>query len=145
MSHALNTYTQSGLVTFDSGKTGIAQLTMEAAVFKGGKAGAALRDMAPEIALTKAAAGRYRAAAEILAVAFVSQSKAFAKLYGTEPWANKAVFASFLAAMENATPGKNGWTAKQSMARALMSALRSLPALKVEAPAGEVIEAVEAE
>ena len=43
--------------------------------------------------------------------------------------------------MENAKAGKNGWTAKQSEARMLIQALRSLPAFKVE---GAVIEAVEA-
>lgn len=141
MSNALTTFVQSGLVTFDAGKAGVAQLTMEAAMFKGGKAGAAMRDMAPEIALAKAVSGRYRAAAEILAVAFVAQSKAFAKLYGAEPWANKDTFKSYLTAMERAPAGKNGYTAKQSTARSLMAALRQLPAFKVEATAGEVVEA----
>lgn len=141
MQNEITTFVQSGLVTFDAGKSGVAQLTIEAAMFKGGKAGAAVRDMGPELALNKAVSGRYRAAAEILGVAFASQSKAFAKLYGTEPWANKDTFKSYLTAMERATPGKNGYTAKQSTARALMAALRQLPAFKVESAATDVVEA----
>lgn len=129
------------LVEFDAGKNGLGQLTVEAALFKGGKAAAAVKDMAADVAMAKAVAGRYRAAAEILGVAFVSQSKAWNKLYGTEPWANKTVFASYITAMENAAPGKNGWSAKQSIARAMMAALRSLPAFKVETTEPEVVEA----
>lgn len=108
--------------------TGVAELTTEAAIIKGGAALAAAKDLALETAFSKAVNGKYRAASEILSVAFPSQAKAFVKLHRVTPWASKQTMASYIEVMENAEPGKSGnWNAKQVLARALMGALRNLP------------------
>lgn len=135
-------FSQSGLVTFVDTKGNGHELTGEAALFKGGAALAALKDTALDLALAKAHNGKYRAAAEILAVAFPSTHKAFAKLYKAQPWVNKAEFSSYLLAMENAEPGKSGeWNKKQQAARALMRAIREIPAFAKAVDAADVIEA----
>lgn len=122
-------FSQSGLVSFVDKKAVAHELTGEAALFKGGAALAALKDVAIDLALSKAHNGKYRAAAEILMVAFPSQHKAYTKLFKAEAWANKTEFASYLHAMELAEPGKSGqWNKKQVAARALMAALRGIPA-----------------
>lgn len=133
-------FSQSGLVEFNT-KAGVSQLTGEAAMFKGGAALAALKDAALDLALTKAHNGKYRAAAEIFMVAFPSQHKAFEKLYKSNPWGNKTEFGSYLLAMELAEPGKSGeYNKKQQSARALMRAVRGLPAF-ARTEQGEVVDA----
>lgn len=128
------------VVAFNTAK-GVQQISTEAALFKGGAALAALKDLALEVAFSKAAAGRYRAACDILAVAFPGQHKAYTKLFKNAPWANKTEMASYLHAMELAQPGKSGdWNKKQIAARTLLSAMRNLPAFKV-AEADTVAEA----
>ena len=83
-----------------------------------------------------------RAAADILGTAFASQHKAFEKCHGVLPWANKAAFASYISAMENAKPGKTGeWTKKQLTARSLLAALRNLPAFAIAAEAAVTVDA----
>lgn len=120
--------TQSGLVAF-ADKKGVAhEITAEGALFKGGNALAALKDAATDLALAKAHNGKYRAAFDIIADAFPSQYRAYSKLFKAEAWANKTEFACFVGAMENAQPGKNGWTKKQTAARDMLSALRGIPA-----------------
>lgn len=115
------------------------ELSTEAALFKGGAALKALKDVALQVAGNKAAAGRYRAAADILAVAFPKQYKAFTAFLACEPWANASKMALFLEKCEQAEPGKNGWTAKQHAARELLNAMRrDIPALAGER---QVIEA----
>jgi hypothetical protein len=116
------------------------ELSNEAALFKGGQALKALKDVALQVAGNKAASGRYRAAADILAVAFPKQHKAFVGFLNCEPWANSSKMCLFIEKCEQAEPGKNGWTAKQQSARALMQAMRqAIPALKADA--AQVIEA----
>jgi len=116
------------------------ELSNEAALFKGGQALKALKDVALQVAGNKAASGRYRAAADILAVAFPKQHKAFVGFLNCEPWANSSKMCLFIEKCEQAEPGKNGWTAKQQSARALMQAMRqAIPALKAET--AQVIEA----
>lgn len=111
------------------------ELSTEAALFKGGAALKALKDVALQIAGNKAANGRYRPAADILSVAFPKEYKAFTGFLNCEPWANSSKMCLFLEKCEGATPGKNGWTAKQHSARALMAAMReAIPALKIDAP-----------
>lgn len=111
------------------------ELSTEAALFKGGAALKALKDVALQIAGNKAANGRYRPAADILSVAFPKEYKAFTGFLNCEPWANASKMCLFIEKCEQATPGKNGWTAKQHSARALMQAMReAIPALKVDAP-----------
>ena len=127
------------LVSFVAGKK-LAVLTTEAALFKGGAALAALKDVALDVALTKATNGRYRAACDILAVAFPAQDKAFNRVFKADPWANKADMASYIRAMRLAEPGKSGtFSKKQEAARALLSCLEALPAFKAEAIQGDVV------
>lgn len=132
----------SEVVVFNTAK-GAQQISTEAALFKGGAALAALKDLALEVAFSKAAAGRYRAACDILAVAFPSQHKAYSKLFKNPAWANKTEMTSYIHAMELAEPGKSGeWNKKQIAARTLLAAMRNLPAFKTEAtPANVVAEA----
>lgn len=109
------------------------ELSNEAALFKGGAALKALKDVALQVAGNKAANGRYRPAADILAVAFPKQYKAFTGFMNCEPWANASKFSLFIEKCEQAEAGKNGWTAKQQSARALMAALRqAVPALAAD-------------
>ena len=129
-----------GIVSYNV-KNGQAELTAEAALWKGGAALASLKDDALLIALTKAVNGKYRAASEILSVAFPSQARAFEKLYGVTPWANKQTMLSYIQAMENARPGKSGeWNKRQVAARTLMHALRNIPAFKAVPDDRVVIE-----
>lgn len=109
------------------------ELSNEAALFKGGAALKALKDVALQVAGNKAANGRYRPAADILAVAFPKQYKAFTGFMNCEPWSNASKFSLFIEKCEQAEAGKNGWTAKQQSARALMAALRqAVPALAAD-------------
>jgi len=124
----------ASVIAFADKKGNTHELSAEGALFKGGAALAALKDKVMLAAGQKAANGKYRAAAEILAAAFSTQSKAFDKLIGT-PWANKSSMVSYLSALERAEPGKNGYTKKQAEALDFIRALRTIPALaKDEAP-----------
>ena len=137
----LSLFVTNGLVSFADKKGAAHEITAEGALFKGGEALAALKDAALDIALAKAHNGKYRAAADILTAAFPSQAKAYAKLFQAAPWANKTEFASFIGAMENAAPGKNGWTKKQAVARSLLAALRGIPAFARAADEAETVDA----
>lgn len=133
--------TDSSTVVYMDKKERKFELSNEAALFKGGAALKALKDHALLIAANKAANGRYRAAADILAVAFPKQHKAFVGFLNCEPWANASKLSLFIEKCEQAEPGKNGWTAKQQSARALMAAMREgIPALAADR-ASNVIEA----
>lgn len=115
------------------------ELSNEAALFKGGQALKALKDVALQTAGNKAANGRYRAAADIIAVAFPKQHKAFVQFLNCEPWANASKLSLFIEKCEQADQPAKGWSAKQQAARALMSAMRrDIPALACER---QVIEA----
>lgn len=123
----------SDTVVFMDKKERKFELSNEAALFKGGQALKALKDVALQSAGNKAASGRYRAAADIIAVAFPKQHKAFVQFLNCEPWANASKFALFIEKCEQAEAGKNGWTAKQLSARSLMAALRqAVPALAAD-------------
>lgn len=125
----------TGLVSWKDKKDRAFVLSAEAALFKGGAALKELKDVALQVAGNKAANGKYRAAADILSVAFPKEYKAFMGFVACEPWANASKMCLFLEKCEGAIPGKNGWTAKQSSARLLMVAMRSaIPALKNDAP-----------
>lgn len=118
----------SALIAFADKKGNAHEMSAEGALFKGGAALAALKDKVMLEAGHKAANGKYRAAADILAAAFPSVAKGFEKLIGT-PWANKSAMTSYLAAIERAEPSKNGYTVKQVAALAFVKALRTVPAL----------------
>ena len=134
--------TQSGLVAFVDKKGVAHEITAEGALHKGGNALTALKDAATDLALAKAHNGKYRAAFDIVASAFPSQYRAYCKLFKAEAWATKTEFASFIGAMENAQPGKNGWTKKQNHARELLASLRGIPAFARSKSEAVTIEAV---
>lgn len=139
------TINASGVTNYYDAKGIQHELATEAALFKGGAALAAVKDDALDSALAKAANGKYRAAADILAVAFPSTHKKFTSLFKAAPWANKAEMASYIGAMENAEPGKSGeWNKKQCAARLLIRSLRSLPAFTREVSEAVTIEMVAA-
>lgn len=130
----------SAAITYKDKKEREFTMAAEAALFKGGLALKALKDHALLSAANKALNGRYRAAADILSVAFPKEYKAFTGFLNCDPWANSSKMCLFIEKCEQATPGKNGWTAKQHSARALMQAMRAnVPALKNDTH--QVIEA----
>jgi hypothetical protein len=115
-------------------------ISAEGAIIKGGKTlMGMMKDAALESALTKAMNGKYRAAADILAVGFPKVGKAAESLLGTV-WANKTNMATLVAAALRAEAGAKGFSDKQLKARALAKALTQLPAFAEVAPAGDVIE-----
>lgn len=143
MNAVTNPIGQNALVSFLDKKNNSHELTFEAALHKGGAALTAVKDMALDMALSKAVNGKYRAAAEIIGGAFPSVDKAYAKLFKTQAWANKQEFGAYLSVMERAEGGKNGFSAKQVTARQLMATLRSIPALAKSAESFDVVEMAE--
>lgn len=116
-------------------------ISAEGAIIKGGKTlMGMMKDAALESALTKAMNGKYRAAADILSVAFPKVGKAATALLG-EAWANKTNMATLVAAALRAEAGSKGFTANQLKARALANAMVQLPAFADCKPAAETIEA----
>lgn len=116
-------------------------ISAEGAIIKGGKTlMGMMKDAALESALTKAVNGKYRAAADILSVAFPKVGKAAESLLGNV-WANKTNMATLISAALRVEAGAKGFSEKQLQARALATALVTLPAFADCAPAGEVIEA----
>lgn len=133
-------HADTAAITFMDKKERTFSLAAEAALFKGGAALKALKDAALLSAANKAANGRYRAAADILAVAFPKQYKAFTGFLNCEPWANASKLSLFIEKCEQATAPAKGWSAKQLSARALMAAMREgIPALAADRQ--QVIEA----
>jgi hypothetical protein len=115
----------AALVSYSDKKNVLHSITGEGAIFKGGRALAALKDAALTSAGNKAASGRYRAASDIIAAAFPKQYKAYTGFMMTEPYANARHFTMFLDRVDLAEPGKNGWTGKQILVRQFINALRS--------------------
>ena len=130
-------------ITFKDKKGEKHAVSAEGALFKGGAALAALKDKVLLEAGNKAANGKYRAAADILAAAFSTTAKQFAKLMGT-PRANKATMGSFLSAIERASEERAAagkLTAKQAQAMVFVKALRTIPSLTAENAAPATIDA----
>lgn len=141
MSQSIAIFNQeSAIVSYADKKGNTHEISAEGALFKGGAALKSLKNQALDSALIKAANGKYRTSADILAASFPSIAKAFDKLH-ILPWSNKSTMNSYLLAMEYAEPGKNGWTAKQSEARLLMQALRQLPGFAKDANEAVTIDA----
>jgi len=117
----------SNIVAFQDKKGNLHGISAEGALFKGGAALAALKDAAMQLALQKAGHGKYRAAADILGVAFPKTQKAFQTLYaGLTTWGNKNSFTAFVEACECAQVPEKGWSKKQAEARLLIGALLQL-------------------
>ena len=130
------------VIAYSDKKGELRQLTIEGAIFKGGKAVMdQVKDSMLDLALRKAGNGKYRAAADILATAFPKVAKAYATLYGRDPWANKASFTSFVDACIMARPAnaEKGWSAKQTQARTLLSSLSKLLGSTDATVPGEVV------
>ena len=128
-------------LTYTDKKGNLHGITIEGALWKGGAALAEAKDLSLASALTKASNGRYRAAADVFAVAFPKAAKAAEAVNGTTPsWANKRAFEVLLAAVSNQRPkeGKD-FTAKQIKAIDLLRAINRLPQFEVAAEAGEVV------
>lgn len=122
----------SSIVTFEDKKGCARNISAEGALFKGGLALKALKDVAVGSAYDKAINGKFRAATDIMSAAFPSTSKAFEKIMGSAH-ANKSAFLSFISAIERAEGGKNGFTSKQLEVRGFCQALRELDSFKGDA------------
>lgn len=127
------------LVAFDGPKGTTRQVHAAAAVLMGGKALAKLKEVASTVALNQAVAGRYRAAADIIANAFPKVAKSVHTFFEVELHANKRIFATFVEHVAKAQPGKAGWTKKQLVARELVNALVPHVAPDLAPVAGEVV------
>ena len=121
----------NAIVSFDDKKGVRHDVSIEGALFKGGAAMTAVKDIAMKAAFSKAEAGRYRTASDILCAIFPSVGKAVDKCVGT-PWASKATMNTLLVALERMPEPKKEWSQKQLDGRAFISALRTLPAFKAE-------------
>lgn len=121
----------NAIVSFNDKKGKSYELSAEGALFKGGAALRALKDVAMLAAYTKAESGRYRSAADILCASFPSVGKAVDKVIGT-PWSSKTTMSTLITAIERAEEPAKGWSKKQLEGRAFISALRNLPAFKAE-------------
>lgn len=132
--HQIATIEASRSIVFDT-KKGLQTLTVEGAVYKGGAALKALKDVALESALSKATSGRYGPASDILGVAFPAIHKAYQKLYTVPASTNKVSFKRLMDAVANAPEPAKGWSKNQHAARTLLQALRELPALRDEVAA----------
>lgn len=121
---------ESSVLTYNDKKGASHSITCEGAIIKGGKTLMSLfKDAALTSALNKARDGKYRAAADILCVAFPGVGRAAEKLIGI-PWANKSTMATLIGAASRAEPGAKGYSDKQQRARALVAELLTLPAFK---------------
>lgn len=119
----------SSIVEFKDKKGDKQNMSAEGALFKGGLALKALKDVAVKSALDKAINGKYRAAVDVMTAAFPATGKAFEKIMGSA-FANKSAFLSFIAAIERAEGGKNGFNAKQLEIRGFCQALRNVDSFK---------------
>lgn len=124
-------HNDNSIVAFND-KKGIAhEVSAEGALFKGGVALRALKDVAMKAAYHKAESGRYRSASDILCASFPSVGKAVERVIGT-PWDNKSSMTTLLTALERIDEPTKGWSKKQLEGRAFLNALRTLPAFKSE-------------
>ena len=110
-------------VTFTTKKGLNQSISAEGALFKGGEALKALKDVAMSLALSKAVNGRFAPAADILASAFPKALKAFDSCFGKAPSTDKRHFAAFLITVQNQKAPEKGWSKKQAEARLLLNAL----------------------
>lgn len=138
---ATNDVQQGILIAFADKKGSLHSLTLEGAVFKGGKVVMdQIKDAMMNLALLKAGNGKYRAAVDVLSVAFPKVAKAYSTLYaGKDPWQNKAAFTAFVDACIVHKAPEKGWSTKQAQARILLSALSKL----LTATEAKVTETVE--
>lgn len=122
----------SSAISFSNKKGDMFAMSPEGALFKGGAAMAALKDAVMLAAGSKAANGKYRAAADIIATAFPAHTKGFEKFVGT-PWANKSAFVSYLNSIAMLSAPVKGFSKKQLAVQDFILALHaSIPGLVAE-------------
>ena len=135
MSTALTTFASEYSVVFDT-KKGVASLSIEGAIHKGGAALAVLKDVAVDSAVSKAMAGRYTAAVDILSVGFPRVAASTYDLIGA-PSHNKFNFTTFVKGVLNAKVPAKGHSKKQlvclDMAKSLAAALKMFETAPIDA------------
>lgn len=134
MSNDIQVYSSTtAILTYSDAKGRELAISAEGAIIKGGKVLTGLmKEAALQSAFRKAESGKYRAAADILAVGFPGIGKAVEKLLGAA-WVNKTNMASLVGAVARATPAEGKtFNAKAMQAKALAAALTKLPAFKSE-------------
>lgn len=140
MSNAVIAFNSDFAVTFSTAKCEVS-ISVEGARIKGGKALAALKDVAVDSALAKANNGRYTAAVDVLETAFPKVVAAVRTLHGV-PALNKFNFMCVLSGIENANEPAKGFSKRQLAAQSLVRTLRNNPALAKAADERLVIEMV---
>jgi hypothetical protein len=122
MSTSITTFSSDYSVAFST-KKGMAAMSIEGAIHKGGAALVALKDVAVDSAVAKAIGGRYTASVDIISVAFPKVAAATFSLVGA-PNANKANFATFLNGIDRVVEPAKGFSKKQIAARQMAQSLR---------------------
>lgn len=130
MSNQLTIIETNHAVVYDAGKSGVRSISTEGALFKGGKALAALKTQGVESAIAKASNGRYGPVCDILTVAFPSIAKAYTKLFAHDPSRDKVSMRAFIKAIEAQVEPEKGWSARQKEAKIVLQVLRAYPALQ---------------
>jgi hypothetical protein len=130
-------------ITYNNKKGEAFNITPEGALFKGGAALRAYKDVGLQSAFHKAENGKYRAAADILGAAFPSMAKAFEKFIGLPTWQSKTTMALYLDKLEAMRPTNEskGFSKKQLEARDFIQLLRTIKSLEGTTDNAFVIEA----
>jgi len=121
MANNLTVFSDNYAVAFNT-KKGIASISAEGAIVKGGAALAALRDVAVDSAVAKALNGRYGPATDVVGGAFPRVLASCTSLVG-HPCMNKANFVTFLRGVGRVAPSAKGFSKKQEAARAMARGL----------------------
>ena len=121
MANDLTVFSDNYAVTFNT-KKGIASISAEGAIVKGGAALAALRDVAVDSAVAKALNGRYAPATDVIGGAFPRVLASAINLVG-HPCTNKANFVTFLRGVGRVAPSAKGFSKKQEAARTMARSL----------------------
>jgi hypothetical protein len=145
MTNAIQLFTaqDNSVVSYENKKGDQFSVTPEGALFKGGAALRAYKDMAKASAFHKAENGKYRAASDILGAAFPSMAKAFEKFIGLPTWQSKTTMALYLDKLEAMRPTNDakGFTKKQLEARDFIQLLRGIKSLECATDNAFVVEA----
>jgi hypothetical protein len=142
MTQSITVFTTDTTVINYNNKNGDAfTISTEGALFKGGIALRALKNVAMLSAARKAENGKYRASADILGAAFPSMAKAFEKFIGLPTWQSKTTMALYLDKLEAIEEPAKGWSKKQVEAREYIRALRTIKSLERTEDNAFVVEA----
>jgi hypothetical protein len=114
-------HAESTAITYTTKKGDLATITAEGALFKGGLALAALKDLSVESAMAKATIGRYAPAVDIMGAAFPSVDKAGNMYLVGGPAANKTNFVAHCHAVLNFKPKAGKELTKKQHAAAVLA------------------------